>query len=305
MKNILSSSQFTKEDLDKILSSALTLEEQFKNGKVDKLLKDKVVSCLFFEPSTRTRLSFESAVLHLGGGIISTENAAVSSSAYKGETIEDTIKVISGYCDLIVMRHPETGSADRAASVSSVPIINAGDGPNQHPTQGLLDLYTIKKEHKRLDNLNVAFIGDLLYGRTLHSLLPLLSRYENNRFSFVSPRELALPKDYREELLKNKINFTESLPLEDAIAQADVIYMMRIQKERFLNMEEYNRIKDSFILTPFHLNNIKKDAIIMHPLPRVNEIHLEVDSDPRAAYFRQAKNGLYVRMALLLYALGL
>ena len=305
MNHILSANQFKKQDLDKILLRAEEMEKQVGAGKVNKLLADKIVACLFFEPSTRTRMSFESAALRLGAQVISMENGAESSSAHKGETLEDSIKIVSAYSDLIVLRHPEAGAAEKAAGVCTVPIINAGDGPNQHPTQGLLDLYTIKKEKGTLENLTFAFVGDLIYGRTLHSFLPFLSEYPNNKFYFISPKELALPAEYKELLKSKNLIFEEGQNLEAALKEADVIYMTRVQKERFKNVEDYNKVKDLFLLKQEHLNQIKKDAIIMHPLPRVNEIDPAIDQDPRAAYFRQAKNGLYTRMALLLHALGI
>lgn len=302
MNHILTGGQFAdKKLLEKIFKRA----EGFEKGKVKKLLKDKVVATLFYEPSTRTRLSFESAAVRLGASIISTENASANSSAFKGETIEDTIRVVESYADIIVMRHPEKGSAERAAKVSSVPIINAGDGAHEHPTQAMYDAYTIKKEMGHLDKLTIAFVGDLLYGRTVHSLLPMLSMYEGNNFIFVSPKELALPEEFKKELKEKNISFSETQNLEDALKNADVIYMTRVQKERFSNIEDYNKVKDLCLLKPEHLKLMKAKSAIMHPLPRVNEIDSALDSDPRAAYFRQAKNGLYVRMALLCYALGL
>jgi len=305
MKHIISANQFTKADLENILARASVMEEQYKSGKVKKLLEDKIVACIFFEPSTRTRLSFESAALRLGAGVISVESASENSSAYKGESIEDTTKMVQGYAEIIVMRHNEAGMAEKAAKVASVPVINAGDGSNQHPTQALLDLYTINKEHRKLEGLTIAFVGDLIYGRTLHSLLPLLTQYENNKFYFISPKELALPEEYKKELADKKIEFKESQDLEEALKLSDVVYMTRVQKERFKSIEDYNKVKDAFLLTPEHLKIIKKDAIIMHPLPRVNEIDFNIDKDSRAAFFRQAQNGLYVRMALLLYSLDL
>ncbi len=303
MKHILKAGQFSKAEVEKILVRAKVMEKESKSGKVKKLLKDKIVACLFFEPSTRTRLSFETAALKLGAGVISVENAAENSSSHKGETIEDTSKMINGYADIFVMRHRENGAAEKAATASSISVINAGDGTHEHPTQALLDMYTIKKEHGKLENLTIAFVGDLIYGRTLHSLLPLLALYPNNRFYFVSPKELSLPKEYKDMLVKNEIKFEESNNLEKVLKNSDVIYMTRVQKERFKNMKDYEKIKDAFLLKYSHLKLLKKDAIIMHPLPRVNEIDPKIDADSRAAYFRQAENGLYVRMALLQYVL--
>jgi aspartate carbamoyltransferase catalytic subunit len=305
MKHILSGAQFSKKEVEEILAKAFGIEENIKKGKIKKLLEDKIIACIFFEPSTRTRLSFESAALRLGAEVISAENASLNSSAFKGETIEDTTRIIESYADAIVMRHAEAGMPERASKVSNVPIINAGDGANQHPTQALLDLYTIKKEHGKLEGLTISFVGDLIYSRTLHSLLPILTQYKNNKFFFISPKELALPEEYRKQLQDNKIEFIESQNLEEALKDSDVVYMTRVQKERFFNIEDYNKVKDLFLLKPEHLKLIEKDAIIMHPLPRINEIDSEIDKDSRAAYFRQAKNGLYVRMALLLYVFGL
>ena len=259
----------------------------------------------FFEPSTRTRLSFETAALRLGANIISAENAMGNSSAYKGETIEDTARMLSCYADAIVMRHPAAGSIETASKVTETPIINAGDGANQHPTQGLLDLYTIQKEHGRLDNLSIAFVGDILNSRTLRSLVPLLTMWKNNKFYFISPKELVLGDEYRKYLNDNGINFEEKNNLEDCLSKVDVLYMTRVQKERFSNIADYEKVKDSFILKMEHVGKLKSDAIIMHPLPRVNEIDTEIDKEKRAAYFRQAQNGLYIRMALLLHVFNL
>jgi len=280
------------------------MEWQCKVEKTEKLLKDKIVACIFFEPSTRTRLSFETAALKLGAQVISMENAGVSSSAFKGETIEDTTRMLSSYADVVVVRHPEKGSLEKAAKVSTKPIINAGDGANQHPTQGFLDLYTIKKEHGRLTNLNIGFGGDLLNSRTLKSLVPLLRLYEGNKFYFLSPKELELPRDFIKELKDTGVAFEELRSLEEKLGELDVLYMTRVQKERFANVEDYNKVKDLFIFKKEYLKKLKPGAIIMHPLPKINEIELEVDLDSRAAYFRQAQNGLYVRMALLCHVLG-
>lgn len=305
MKNILSTSGFTKEEIENILSCASSMEEGVRSGKVDKVLRDKIVACIFFEPSTRTRLSFEVAALKLGAQVISAEDATGNTSAYKGETIEDTIKVLCSYADIVVIRHPEKGILDKGSKVATKPLINAGDGANQHPTQGFLDLYTIKKEHKRLNNLNIGFGGDLLNSRPLRSLLPLLSFYRGNKFYFISPKELELPREFLDELKNNNISFEELRSLEEAMPALDVLYMTRVQKERFSSVDEYDKVKDLFILKKEHLKNMRRDAIIMHPLPKINEIEKEIDEDPRAAYFRQAENGLYVRMALLAYVLDL
>lgn len=259
------------------------------------LLKGKVLAALFYEPSTRTRLSFETAMAQLGGSKI-TADGLQFSSMYKGESIEDTIIVTGQYSDIICMRHPEQGSADRAAKVSPVPFINAGDGPGQHPTQALLDLYTIQKEKGRLEELHIAMVGDLKFGRTVHSLSFLLGLYPNIRFTLVSPKELTMPEKVTSFFKKQKIPFAESEKLEDAL-DADVLYDTRVQKERFEDPKEYERLKLKYVLTADILKG--KNVTIMHPLPRVGEISTDVDALPNAAYFRQVKNGVYVRMALL------
>ena len=305
MPNIISAHQFKKKEIEKILARAEKMEKSLQKGKVEKLLKDKIVACVFYEPSTRTRLSFETAALRLGAQVISAENAAENSSAFKGETIEDTTKILCSYADVVVIRHPKAGTLDAAAKVATVPLINAGDGANQHPTQGFLDLYTIKKEHGRLTNLNIGFGGDLLNSRTLRSLLPFLRQYSGNKFYFLTPSQLELPREFIQELKKNGVDFEESRSLEEKLPELDVLYMTRVQKERFANAKDYEKVKDLFILKKEHLKKMKKDAIIMHPLPKINEIEVEVDADPRAAYFREAQNGLYIRMALLCYVLGL
>lgn len=302
MKNIISANQFTKKEVEKILARSELMEKSCRIGKISQILKDKIVACIFFEPSTRTRLSFETAALKLGAKVISAENAMENSSAYKGESIEDTIKILCSYADIVIIRHPEAGILEKAAKVATRPLINAGDGANQHPTQGLLDLYTIKKEHRRLANLNIGFGGDLLNSRTLHSLLPLLRLYPGNKFYFISPTKLRLSRNFIQELKRNKVLFEETQSLEKTLPFLDVLYMTRVQKERFQKISDYNKIKDLFIFKKQHLKKMKKNAIIMHPLPKVNEIEKEVDEDFRAAYFRQAQNGLYVRMALLAYS---
>jgi len=303
--HILSTNQFTKNEVEKILSRASEMEKDLREPKTSTLLSDKVVACIFFEPSTRTRLSFETAALRLGAKVISAENAMANSSAYKGETIEDTARMLSCYADAIVMRHPVAGSIEDASKVTDTPILNAGDGANQHPSQGLLDLYTIQKEHGRLDNLSIAFVGDILNSRTLRSLVPLLMMWENNKYYFISPKELVLDDEYRKYLKDNNVNFIETNSLDEYLPKIDVLYMTRVQKERFTDTLEYEKVKDSFLLKMEHVNKLKSDAIILHPLPRVNEIDPEIDKDKRAAYFRQAQNGLYIRMALLLYVFNL
>jgi len=257
------------------------------------------MAAVFYEPSTRTRFSFESAMKKLGGDVITTESAGHFSSAIKGESLSDSIRIISGYADVIVLRHPRRGSAKLASQVSSVPVINAGDGTGEHPTQALLDIYTIEKELGRLDNISVAMVGDLLNGRTIHSLLILLSLYENIRFYFVAPSQLALPDEYQQYLKKKRIEFMEVQDIHEVLDKVDVLYMTRVQKERFKSDYDYQQLKNAYILDTSTLKRLKNTAIIMHPLPRVSEISLEVDMDKRAAYFRQAKNGLYIRMALL------
>ena len=289
LQHIISTAQFDRVTLEKLFASATRMEKLHKSHKPSKILAGKVMAAIFYEPSTRTRLSFETAMLKLGGGVISTENAAEFSSAIKGESIEDTIRIVGQYGDLIVLRHPEIGTAARAAKVAQVPIINAGDGVGEHPTQALLDLYTIKKELGKTENLTVAFVGDLLNGRTVHSLLDVLTRVYKNKIYLVAPKKLQLPSA--------KFETTEDL--ESVLPKIDVLYMTRIQKERFASLQEYDRIKNAFVLNTRLISKIKKKSIIMHPLPRVTEISPEVDSDPRAAYFRQAQNGLYMRMALL------
>jgi aspartate carbamoyltransferase catalytic subunit len=305
MQHILNTKQFFFNDVEKILSRTTDMEQDYKKGSVKQILHDKIVACIFFEPSTRTRLSFETAALKLGARIISAENATENSSAFKGETIEDTTKILCSYADIVVIRHREVGALEKAAKVASKPLLNAGDGANQHPTQGFLDLYTIKKEHGRLNNLSIAFVGDVLNSRTLRSLVPLLMLYPDNTFYFISPKELALPEEYRKYLLDQKVNFIEGHDLDEVLPKVDILYMTRVQKERFDNIADYEKVKDSFLLKMEHMAKLNKGAIIMHPLPRVNEIDPQIDADPRAAYFRQAQNGLYTRMALLAYSLDL
>ena len=300
LKHILSTQQFlNKKTLQDIFKIADCFEKADRKNKVPKILQSKILSCVFYEPSTRTRFSFESAMLKLGGQVISTESAGHFSSAIKGETLEDSIRIISGYSDVIVLRHPEIDAAERAAKASLVPIINAGDGSGEHPTQALLDLYTIRKEIGRIDDFKIGMVGDLLYGRTIHSLIYLLSLGSNIEIFLVSPRELKLPLKYKSFLKAHKIKFSELDNLESILPKVNVLYMTRVQKERFSSQRLYERVKGSFVLNKKLLNKLSKQAVVMHPLPRVNEISQEVDSDNRAAYFRQARNGLYIRMALL------
>lgn len=265
----------------------------------------KKLATLFYEPSTRTRLSFEAAMLNLGGHVLGFPSENVSS-ATKGESVADTIRVVSCYADIVAMRHPKEGAPLRASRYSRIPVINAGDGGHQHPTQTLTDLMTIRRRMGRLDDLTIGLCGDLKFGRTVHSLVNALSRYENINFVLISPLELKLPRYVKEEALKKKgIPYTQTTDLESVIPQLDILYMTRVQKERFFNEEDYLRLKDSYILTPEKLENAKADLSILHPLPRVNEITVAVDKDPRAAYWRQVKNGKYIRMALILKLLGI
>lgn len=300
LHHVLSAQQFaSRQEIDDLFTLAESLERADYLGAVPPVLNRKILACIFYEPSTRTRLSFSSAMLKLGGQVLTAESAAHFSSATKGETLEDSIKIISGYCDAIVLRHPEAGAAERAAAVSTVPVINAGDGAGEHPTQALLDLYTIKKELGRLDNLKITLVGDLLYSRTLHSLLQLLPFYQSIELFCVSPDELRLPTKYTSLLQEKNVRFTELKDWKDALPQSDVVYMTRVQKERFASLELYEAVKDAYIFDETALGLLKSPAAILHPLPRVNEISAAVDNDPRAAYFRQARNGLFVRMALL------
>ena len=265
----------------------------------------KKLATLFFEPSTRTRLSFESAMLALGGSTLGFSEASSSSTA-KGETVGDTIHTVSCYADIIAMRHPKEGAPMVAAEKSLIPVINAGDGGHQHPTQTLTDLLTIRSLKGHLDNLTIGFCGDLKFGRTVHSLIHAMIRYPNVRFVLISPEELRVPSYIREDVLaKNNVPYKEVVRLEDALPELDLLYMTRVQKERFFNEEDYVRLKDFYVLTPEKMELAKPDMLVLHPLPRVNEISVEIDDDPRAAYFKQAQFGVYVRMALILTLLGL
>ncbi|MDP3742257.1 MAG: aspartate carbamoyltransferase [Candidatus Micrarchaeota archaeon] len=301
LDHVLSVSQFFDTSiLEQLFSRVAYLEQADKGNYLEPTLKGKMLATLFYEPSTRTRFSFESAMQKLGGNVITTESAGMFSSAIKGESLEDTIKITSGYADAIVLRHPELGSAARAAAVSEVPVINAGDGPGEHPTQALLDLYTIKKELGRIEGLKVAMVGDLRYGRTVHSLLQLLALFPQVSMYFVSPEVIGLPEKYSTYLKEKGVQFNHLQEFDSILGEIDVMYVTRIQKERFASQDDYNSVKDAFVITSKTLEKMKSNSIVMHPLPRVGEILPEVDSDnTRAAYFRQAKNGLYVRMALL------
>ena len=268
-------------------------------AKYSEKCRDKKLATLFFEPSTRTRLSFEAAMYELGGNVLGFSEAQ-SSSAAKGESVADTAKTTSCYADIIAMRHPKEGAPLVAAMNASIPVINAGDGGHNHPTQTLTDLLTIYREKGRLDNLTVGFCGDLKFGRTVHSLINALSRYENIKFVLVSPVELKLPSYVKETLKKNNLEYVQTTDLDSVMPELDILYMTRVQRERFFNEEDYLRLKDSYILRPERLNTAKADLAIMHPLPRVNEISVEIDNDPRACYFKQVLNGKYIRMALIL-----
>lgn len=303
MYHVLSAHQFDRNQLDHLFRMADIMEYTAANGGSN-VLNGKIMAALFFEPSTRTRLSFESAMQRLGGTVISTENAAQFSSAIKGETLEDSIRVISSYADVIVLRHNEVGAATRAAKVSDVPVINAGDGAGEHPTQSLLDLFTIQKELGKIDGLHIAMVGDLTYGRTVHSLSYMLSRYQNVTIYFVAPDNCPIPQKVKDYLDEQGVTYFEESDLQQVAEKVDVLYMTRIQKERFPSGEEYLKAAGKYVIDQNVLNLMKQNAIIMHPLPRAGEILPEVDADPRAAYFRQAKNGVYIRMALLAYCLG-
>ena len=301
-RNLISPMDFSKEELNEIFELA---EKIISNPKEFSHICDgKILATLFYEPSTRTRFSFESAMMKLGGNVLGFSEPNSTSSA-KGETLADTIKMVSIYSDIIAMRHPKEGSAKVASMYSNVPVINAGDGGHQHPTQTLTDLLTIKSQKGKLNGHKIGICGDLKNGRTVQSLISAMSRYEEIEFILISPKELVIPEYIREEILKrNKITFKEVERIEDVISELDILYMTRIQKERFFNEEEYLRLKDSYILDMEKMNKAKKDMIVMHPLPRVNEIATDVDSDKRAVYFKQAEYGMYVRMALIAKLLG-
>ncbi|MBE5854886.1 MAG: aspartate carbamoyltransferase [Lachnospiraceae bacterium] len=302
MRHLMSPMDFSVEELDKLFDLANDIEKNPQ--KYAKKCEGKKLATLFYEPSTRTRLSFESAMLNLGGNVIGFADGS-NSSAAKGESVSDTIRVISCFADIAAMRHPKEGAPMVAASVSNIPVINAGDGGHQHPTQTLTDLLTIRSLKGRLGNFTIGLCGDLKFGRTVHSLIHALTRYENVHFVFISPEELRVP-DYITEMLQEKgIAYEEVIKLEDSIAKLDLLYMTRVQKERFFNEEDYVRLKDFYILNAEKLSHAKEDMLVLHPLPRVNEIAVEVDKDPRAAYFKQVQYGVYVRMALILTLLDL
>ena len=303
MRHLMSPLDFSVEELEQLMNLANDIERNPK--KYAHACDGKILATLFYEPSTRTRLSFESAMIRLGGkclGFASADN----SSAAKGESVSDTIRIVSCYADICAMRHPKEGAPLVASLVSGIPVINAGDGGHQHPTQTLTDLLTIHSMKGRLNNLTIGLCGDLKFGRTVHSLISALVRYEGIRFVLISPDELRVPDYIRNDVLKaNHVEFEEVTKLEDALPNLDLLYMTRVQKERFFNEEDYVRMKDFYILDKSKMDLAKPDMLVLHPLPRVNEISVEVDNDPRAAYFKQAQYGVYVRMALILTLLGI
>ena len=298
MRSLIDILDLTTEEIDQLIETANDIIENPK--KYAHKCEGKKLATLFFEPSTRTRLSFEAAMYELGGNVLGFSEAQSSSSA-KGESVADTVKVVGYYADVIAMRHPKEGAPLVASMNAGIPVINAGDGGHNHPTQTLTDLLTINREVGRFDNITVGFCGDLKFGRTVHSLLGALSRYKNVKFVLISPKELTVPEYIRKELLEAKgIDFVETTSLEEAMPSLDILYMTRVQRERFFNEQDYIRLKDSYILTPERLETAKKDMCILHPLPRVNEISVAVDKDERAKYFVQANYGKYIRMALIL-----
>lgn len=299
LHHIIEAQQFDAPTLERLFATAEKMEQVAERGGITDY-RNRIMATLFYEPSTRTRFSFETAMHRLGGHVISTENAAEFSSVAKGETLEDTVRILNGYADVIVIRHKEVGAAKRAAAVSRVPVINAGDGAGQHPTQALLDLYTIRKEIGGIDGLRIAMVGDLAQGRTVRSLAYLLSKFRDVTIHFVAPPLLKMKEDILEHLREKKVNFVEETALDPVLPEVDVVYQTRIQKERFGDrIADYEECRGIYILDGESLKAMKPRSIIMHPLPRLEEITMEVDADPRAAYFRQAQNGLYVRMALL------
>ena len=302
-KDILSVNQFSKEDLDYIFTRADEMAEMAARWGTCDLLKGYTLACVFYEPSTRTSSSFIAAMERLGGKVIPITEGIQYSSVSKGESLIDSMLTLEQYCDVIVLRHPEIGSSTTAAKYAHVPIINAGDGAGEHPTQALLDLYTIQKELGQIDGLKVAMVGDLRYGRTVHSLTNLLSQYDVS-LRFVSPDTLRLPLDMMNDLIDRGIKVRETNKVADVIQNADVLYVTRIQKERFSDLTQYEEVKNFFEITPEIMEQAKQKMIVMHPLPRVGEIHYKIDRDPRAAYFRQVQNGMFIRMALLAAVLG-
>ena len=302
MRSVIDILDLTVEEIDELVECALDIISN--PSKYSDKLKGKKLATLFFEPSTRTRLSFEAAMYELGGNVLSVSDQK-ASSASKGESVADTAKVISCYADIIAMRHPKEGAPYVASKNASIPVINAGDGGHNHPTQTLADILTIYREKGRLTDLTIGLCGDLKFGRTVHSLINAMARYSNIKFVLISPKELVLPSYVVSDVLeKNNIDYKVTTDLESVIGELDILYMTRVQQERFFNEEDYLRLKDSYILTPEKLEDAKIDLTIMHPLPRVNEISVAIDNDPRAAYFKQVLNGKYMRMALILKLLG-
>ncbi|KAK9938628.1 hypothetical protein M0R45_015354 [Rubus argutus] len=300
LDDVIEAQQFDRDILSAIFEVARGMEKIEKNSPGSQILKGYLMATLFYEPSTRTRLSFESAMKRLGGEVLTTENAREFSSAAKGETLEDSIRTVEGYSDIIVMRHFESGAAKRAAATAGIPVINAGDGPGQHPTQALLDVYTIEREIGKLDGIKVALVGDLANGRTVRSLAYLLTRYTDVKIYFVSPDAVKMKNDIKDYLTSKKVEWEESADLMEVASKCDILYQTRIQRERFgERIDLYEEARGKYIVDRRVLEVMQKHAVVMHPLPRLDEITVEVDADPRAAYFRQAKNGLYIRMALL------
>ena len=303
MKYLIDPMDLSVEEIDELIDISNDIIKD--RTRYQDICRHKILATLFFEPSTRTRLSFESAMLSLGGSVLGFSSAS-NTSASKGESVSDTISVVSSYCDIIAMRHPKEGAPLVATRKSTVPLINAGDGGHNHPTQTLTDLLTISREKGRLDNLTIGFCGDLKFGRTVHSLTKAMSRYKNIKFVFIAPPELRIPEYLKHDLLDAKnLDYKEVETIEEVIEELDILYMTRVQKERFFNEQDYIRLKDTYILDLKKLEKSKPDLIVMHPLPRVNEITTEVDDDPRAKYFDQVQNGRYMRMALILKMLGL
>lgn len=301
--DILSVDQFDRDKLNYIFSRAREMREMVGRLHGADLLKGRVLACLFYEPSTRTSASFIAAMERLGGSVIPITQGVQFSSVSKGETLSDTIRTLEQYSDIIVLRHPEIGSARVAAEAASIPVINAGDGPGEHPSQALLDLFTIREEMGRIDGLKIAMVGDLRFGRTVHSLTKLLLHFDVS-LRFVSPEILRMPLKIMNEVRDRGLNVRETHDVADVIENADVLYVTRVQKERFSDMAQYDEVKDNYIITPDLMKQAKEKMVVMHPLPRVGEISTEVDTDPRAAYFRQVRNGMYIRMALLAAVLG-
>ena len=301
MRNLIDITDLSVDEINDLIKVGEDIKKN--KAKYAEKCKGKQLATLFFEPSTRTRLSFESAMLSLGGNTLGFSSAQ-SSSTVKGESIADTIRTVSSYVDIIAMRHPQEGAATIAATSTKVPVINAGDGSNRHPTQTLTDLMTIKEAKGKLSNFCIGMCGDLKYGRTVHSLVEALSRYENIKYVFISPKELKMPEEVLNILKQKNIEYTEVESIEENILNLDILYMTRVQKERFKDEKQYERLKDVYILDKEKLKNAKKDLVILHPLPRVNEIAEEIDNDPRACYFKQVENGKYIRMALILKLLN-